>query len=106
MPDELNLFLTSPDWISFSGSKQLIKIERINIGLGFYLHVTTKDILLIDNMPVKEFLLTKWYHYVGKSYMENLPISFDVYVAQIGGNGKGRIGNCIGRDTRLHRKED
>lgn len=107
MPDELDLYLTSPDWISFSGSKQLSKIERINIGFGFYLHVTTKDILLIDNnIPVQEFLLTKWYHFVGKGYKENLPTSFDVFIAETKTDGRIRIGKCIARETMLHKKEN
>ena len=107
MTNDLDLYLTSADWVDFSGSKQLTSAERVKIRFCTYILVTTKATIKINNVPRQKFLLAnaQWYLGIEQNFLDKLPMSFDVYIADTKPNGQLCFGNLIARDTYLHKRE-
>jgi len=106
MKDIIDFYLTSPDWIYFSYSKQLTKIESVRIGLIKYLLVKTKDTIKVDNVEMDNFLLLEWPYYVYKNFRKETPKYYDVYVVRTTEKGKLDIGKLIARDVALHKHNE
>ncbi len=102
MTNEIDLYLTSDGFLVFAGSTKLAKIRRVRIGLFYYLFLTTKNPVIIDKIPCRNFLLTKWYLYVGQNYLNNLPQSYDTYIGSTNSKGQVICGQLIAGDTWLH----
>ena len=103
----MNLYLTSSDWIPFNGSKQISDIEHIKIGLSSYLLVTLTEILTFstDKQPRNKFLLTTTFHFIGKNYINRLPLRLNVFKMDIDSNNKIKCGVLVAKGVDLHTKE-
>ncbi len=102
----MNLYLTSQDWVQFSGSKQIEKIERVKSGIFSYLLVTTVEPIRNskDNTESRQLLLTSTFHFIGSNYMTRLPLELNVFSVKQE-NGKMRYGDCLAKGVDLHTKE-
>ncbi len=103
----MNLYLTSIDWTEFNHSRQIEKIERINIGVFSYLLVTTVDPIrnTLDNTTTNKLLLTTTLHFIRPGYLKRLPLELNVFAANIDLNGKIKCGVCLAKGVDLHVKD-
>lgn len=103
----MDLYLTSPDWVEFSYSRKIEKIERIKIGLFSYLHATMVDQVknYSDESKSKEIILTTSFHFIRTNYISRLPLELNVFAIKIDKRGELRCGMCLAKGVSLHFKD-
>jgi len=102
MNNHLNLYLTSQDWVEFSGTKKTLEVKKVKINLGSYLLATLDQKIknITDDTESNQVLITNTLHLISDD-LSKRPNRVNVFSVKYS-NDRMVCGDCIAKDVGLH----
>ncbi|PBQ30448.1 hypothetical protein CNR22_01260 [Sphingobacteriaceae bacterium] len=101
---QMDLYLTSTDWIYFGQSQKIQSLERIKVSLFSYLMVTLNEPIFYSHAKHRQLLLTSTFHFIRPDFHCRLPLSLNVFTLKRDNKNKMRCGDLVGKEVDLHTK--